>query len=181
VSATGSDSLSDTVAIITAVLTLLAIIVACAAAYYSAQSVRWAKAAVDPLEKISAEMLESAKLQRQILDSARQLRNIEWLTRRVNILERIVNSIATIAWLGRNAESEALANKQFNQERQKLVIALSMLPKDQLPATREIVKATQFTGVVLLKLTGAGEEADRALTHAQNELAKEAQRSPAQS
>ena len=175
-SGSGGMSAVDWSTVITAGLTVAAVVIAFFAA-------RYARAAVVPLDniakhmnasarlqvKIAKNLRESADLQTQSLEAALRLRRVELLTRRVNTLEQILSSIALIAWIPVSVQSPVLIEQRFNQERRNLLIALIKLPQINLPATHKIAQAGLYNDAAL-QLTKAGEEANKELVRAIGQL-----------
>jgi hypothetical protein len=177
-SSTTSSNGSDPVAIITTVLTLLTLIAAGWALIYAGKSAKAAKDAVDPLDRIADDIKESARLQSQTLESARQLRRIELLSRRATILQQIVNAIAVMTGIPSETAPESI-DIRFNQERRRLILALKMVPDIQLPTCHKVAGLGRYRDV-LPDLTSAGTEADEALTNVLRELEQEASKEQTQ-
>jgi hypothetical protein len=175
-------SVNDIVGVITVLLGLLTVIAAGVALKYAKQSAKSADDSVQSLVSIAADMKNVAILQEQSLESARQLRLLELLSRQTSLLGEIVDTIATmisipseIASANPTGDPLDLADNRFSNERRKLLIALKMLPNVELPKCRTVASIVRFRDA-FEDLKPAGEEADRALTLALIELEEEARK-----
>jgi restriction system protein len=154
-------SLSDKVGIITAVLTLLTVVAAVVAIVYAKRSAEFAAIS---------------------LEEARRLRLLDLLSDQTSILEKIVDTIATMIWIPNEVESSKLTgdpfewfDRRFNQERRKLVVALTMLPSVELPKCRTVANIRHWQDA-LPDLDPAGDEANQALTKVLREREEEARK-----
>jgi hypothetical protein len=165
--------LDTIIAIITAGLALLTVIAAAWALAYARDSAVAAKAAVTPLDEISEKMKESARLQSESLESARQLLRLELLFRRTTILEKVVTTIAVMAQIPQAVNSsddpEEAAEMRFTQEKGQLIIELGMLPDIQLPECRIVARSIGYDDA-RSHLSEASEEGAQALTKSLKEL-----------
>jgi hypothetical protein len=83
-----------------------------------------------------------------------------------------------MAWIPNDADSLEAADKRFNREQGRLLIALKMLPGIQLPKCRTVAEVGGYRDA-LPYLTAAGDEADQTLTRVLKEL-EEISKTPVQ-
>lgn len=143
--------MTDPLAVVSAVLAFVTVLLALIAVIFAKQSAQASRDAVDPLEKmaqrlesIADEQAAALKASQEISRStqasaevaARTLRG-EQLTDVMRRLERVAEGVAMIA-SGAAAAIEGRSDSSYANGRVTLVVVLSTLPPDELPACRKL-------------------------------------------